>query len=280
MTESLLNRLNESSLDLTVFIAVDGAKNKSDAENINKIKLIVNDKKYRNLIKAVHFSKKHMGIQQGVSTGIDWFFEQVNEGVILEDDLEFFDSFLEYSANLLKKYRSDQKVMMISGNNFFPKLPIHSSYTFTKHALIWGWATWKDRWSMFHQVISDKKLILEDEELQQNLIQIASSLRIKRSLESLQGNIDSWAYIWGLAMYLNQGLCVIPQENLVKNIGFGTKSTHTKIKTYHAYLQVSQKFSVVTHPLYPLANQSFDRLFIKYDNPILMMVRTFITKFL
>ncbi len=42
--------------------------------------------------------------------------------------------------------------------------------------------------------------------------------------------IDSWAYRWTLACWAQAGLTVLPNTNLVENIGFGEGATHTKDK--------------------------------------------------
>ena len=41
------------------------------------------------------------------------------------------------------------------------------------------------------------------------------------------GKIDTWDYQLGLTNYFNNGLCIIPNYNLVSNIGFGYNATHT-----------------------------------------------------
>jgi hypothetical protein len=39
--------------------------------------------------------------------------------------------------------------------------------------------------------------------------------------------IDTWDYQLILSMWLNKGLAIIPNKNLVTNIGFGTDALHT-----------------------------------------------------
>ena len=42
-----------------------------------------------------------------------------------------------------------------------------------------------------------------------------------------KGGVDSWAYPWFYACWAQRGLTVIPDENLVSNIGYGCEATHT-----------------------------------------------------
>jgi hypothetical protein len=39
--------------------------------------------------------------------------------------------------------------------------------------------------------------------------------------------IDSWAYRWTLSCWVNSGLTILPNTNLVTNIGFQDGATHT-----------------------------------------------------
>ena len=41
------------------------------------------------------------------------------------------------------------------------------------------------------------------------------------------GDIDTWDYQWIFNIWLNNGLCVTPNLNMVSNIGFGVDATHT-----------------------------------------------------
>ena len=45
------------------------------------------------------------------------------------------------------------------------------------------------------------------------------------------GKIDTWDYQLDFANYFNNGLTIIPNENLISNIGFGAGATHTMDKT-------------------------------------------------
>ena len=88
----------------------------------------------------------------GVSTGLDWVFEQVEEAIILEDDCLPHPTFFRYCQELLEKYRNDTRIMMISGDNFqFGRNKTEYSYYFSRYTHVWGWATWKRSWSLFDE---------------------------------------------------------------------------------------------------------------------------------
>ena len=72
------------------------------------------------------------------------------EGIILEDDCIPNSTFFKYCDDLLTKYKNENNVWIISGDNGGPILRdqyfLDYDYTFSRVPLIWGWATWKDRW--------------------------------------------------------------------------------------------------------------------------------------
>ena len=59
----------------------------------------------------------NLGCRLAVSSAIDWFFESESEGVILEDDIHPVPSFFGYCAELLERYRDDERIGTIAANN-------------------------------------------------------------------------------------------------------------------------------------------------------------------
>jgi hypothetical protein len=99
----------------------------------------------------------NQGCRLGVSRAISWFFEQVEEGIILEDDCVPHPDFFTYCATLLERYRNDTRVWSINGSQFLH--PAESAAVFRRqgadywassHADSWGWATWRRCWQLSH----------------------------------------------------------------------------------------------------------------------------------
>ncbi len=96
------------------------------------------------------FRDKNLGCKYAVSSAISWFFENEPEGIILEDDCLPDASFFPFCAELLEKYRHDDRIMMISGDNYQKdKLRTDYSYYFTRYNQIWGWASWRRVWNLY-----------------------------------------------------------------------------------------------------------------------------------
>lgn len=171
---------------------------------------------------------KNLGCKLGVSDGITWFFQHVTEGIILEDDCLPDPSFFEFTSQLLKKYRHDQRVGQIGGTNLFEKVISPTSYYFSIHPACWGWATWRRAWEKYDVEI--REWPDKGQEVLQKMFSSPSSQKYwtKQIGETLRGAIDTWDYQWIYACWKYDMLCAIPTVNLVENIGFDTRATHTK----------------------------------------------------
>ncbi len=177
-----------------------------------------------------NFSEVNLGCKIRVSSGIDWVFEQVEEAIILEDDCLPDATFFRFCQEMLERYRDDQRIGMISGDNFqFGQTRNNDSYYFSKYVHIWGWATWRDRWQKNYDVELKKWPVIRDGNY---LVDILGNNKEAKSwnkiFESMyKGEIDTWDYQWVFANWVDGRLNVMPNVNLISNIGFGLDATHT-----------------------------------------------------
>lgn len=168
--------------------------------------------------------KKNLGLATSIISAIDWFFLHEEEGVILEDDLLIDKTFFDFVIDNLDKFRSDLRVWIISGNNFFPE-KIGSNWS--TYPLIWGWATWKDRWNEIRNVITR----LDYPHL--SLLQNSGRFWSTGKRRALKGYINSWAIPLAASQHALGRVSVLPNVNLVANVGDDIFSTHSNIKDWH-----------------------------------------------
>lgn len=176
------------------------------------------------------YSTANQGSRFGVSRAIDWFFSEVEEGIILEDDCVPHPDFFKFSSILLDRYRHDTRVWCISGNNFQDgQWRGDGSYYFSRIPLIWGWATWRRCWQHY-----DDNLKLWPALRDSGLLETIFEDPLERSYWSGiwqrlkdEGKPEAWDYRWSLTCVANSGLTVEPNRNLVSNVGFGPGGTHT-----------------------------------------------------
>lgn len=200
---------------------------------------------------CTNFSEENLGCKNRVSSGLDWVFGLVDEAIILEDDCLPSQSFFLFCQEMLERYRSQFKVGMIAGVNFQKgRKTGGGDYYFSKYMHIWGWATWSDRWRAIYDVdMRDWPSFKKSKDF----LEVATTESNKRYWEKIfekvyQGRIDTWDYQWVFANWMHKRLCIIPNVNLISNIGFGQGATHTKVENELSDLPAHEIFFPLKHP--------------------------------
>lgn len=210
-----------------------------------------------------NFSAGNLGCKRRPSSGIDWVFEQVAEAIILEDDCLPDPSFFRFCQEMLERYRHDQRIGMISGDNFqFGRRRNADSYYFSKYIHIWGWATWRDRWVGSYDITMAKWPRIRDEGW---LIDMVGNTREAAYWQKIfdrvhRGDIDAWDYQWLFANWMEGRMGIMPAVNMVSNIGFDNNATHTKGVSDLANLARESLRFPLTHPLGVFKNIQADQL--------------------
>jgi hypothetical protein len=169
-----------------------------------------------------------------LSTGIEWVFENVQESIILEDDCLPDQSFFKYCEELLCRYRNDHRIGIISGTNLVShKLKKNdNSYSFSKHCLIWGWATWADRWGSYSKSLDG----IERLRLDSALNSLKDGNKTFKHFwcgiyeNAQRGRLTTWDFQLSILSFYNGWMNLVPSVNMIKNIGYGVSSTHTSGK--------------------------------------------------
>ncbi|MCS4114596.1 hypothetical protein [Salinibacter ruber] len=176
------------------------------------------------------FRDTNLGLKESVSSAITWFFEHVEEGIILEDDCVPHPAFFPYCEQLLERYRGDKRIMAVGGNNFQPDTrQYEGSYYFSGYMHCWGWATWRRSWECYDGEISAWGYLRDTAWLKGWLGTEMEARHWGNIFDQVaEGKIESWAYPWTFACWKEHGLTILPIVNLVSNVGFDERSTHTK----------------------------------------------------
>jgi hypothetical protein len=209
------------------------------------------------------FRENNLGCRVAVSTAIDWFFKNEEMGIILEDDCIPDLSFFQFCQELLEKYRDDKRIMSIVAPNIQgSNLMLEHSYCYSRYSLIWGWATWKRAWQYYDSEMSIWPIIRNTNWL----LMIGNGNRNFQFYwtsifdRTYANEIDSWAYRWIFSCWCQNGLSILPANNLVRNIGFGADATHTKKTNKLAILENLQEISIDFPLIHP------KHIYQHYDN--------------
>ena len=211
-----------------LYIAADGARVDKDGEN-KKVEAvreyILSNIDWDCEVKTL-FRENNLGCKMAVSSAIDWFFDNEEMGIILEDDCLPSQSFFWFCEELLERYKDDMRVGQISGDNFQKGIKRgDADYYFSIYNHIWGWASWANRWEKYDvelDTITDTKFIknlFQNNNTKSYWLQVYENMKMKK--------IDTWDYQWTFTLWNNNQLTVLPNINLIENIGFGEDATHT-----------------------------------------------------
>jgi hypothetical protein len=218
---------------LYLFIAADGPRidHPQDSIKCEQVRNLILDMIDWDCEVKTLLRSENLGCGTAVSEAITWFFSHVEEGIILEDDCLPDLSFFMFCEKLLEAYRDQPMVMHISGSNFQDgKVYGKSSYYFSAYAHIWGWAAWKRSWKFFDLNMAEfnSKALLSDMKYYGFTEKETKFwLNVMGKMAS-QKHKSTWDYQWMYALWRNKGFGIIPNNNIVTNIGFDSEGTHTQ----------------------------------------------------
>ena len=221
-----------------LYIHIDGPRNADDEEKIKTIK-----KQFANINKKIELSilsqETNLGCGLGMVSAINWFFENEDYGIILEDDCIPNESFYKYCTIFLKELKENKDVFMISGDNggeLIPSKFFGESETMSiPIPIIWGWATWKDRWELYEYKKPDLNFLKLYKKLKH--FKIFEKIFVISYLKKLKNYkaLNTWDIHLFYQLVVSERLCIIPKLNLIKNIGFDDNATHTKETTFRSH---------------------------------------------
>jgi len=214
------------------------------------------------------YSNVNLGCGRAPAAGLDWVFEQTDRAIILEDDCLPHSTFFRYCDELLGLYQDDERIMQIAGSNFQGgRQRGDASYFFSRFKICWGWATWRRAWR--HMDMSVKLWPqLRDTSWLVDLVGDARAAehwatKFEGAFRAA-GLIDYWDYQWLFATWVQGGLCVMPNLNLISNIGFGEEATHTTwAENKWANLPLEEMPFPLRHPSSIARDEQADDFFVQ-----------------
>jgi hypothetical protein len=251
-----------------LYISADGPRPEkpSDLLLCREVRNIVSDIDWDCSIHTI-FNDENRGCKLAVSSAIDWFFSQEEEGIILEDDCLPASSFFYFCDQLLEKYRSDNRIYSITGSNAQNGQTRGSaSYYFSQLSNIWGWASWRRIWKLYDKdlhryseefAISYLKNNFQDPLLTDYWLDIFKRLKRKE--------IDTWDQQFQLMTFFENGLCITPNVNLISNIGFGGDATHTFNPQDYSANKPTREISSITDPAEILPDREADYFLFNHE---------------
>ncbi|TXB65417.1 glycosyltransferase [Vicingus serpentipes] len=259
--------LNKEARNSLLYIVCDGIKENSTEENtlnINEVRKIADEENRFQEVKVIKHSSNN-GLAKSIIEGVTNLFNKHDRLIILEDDLVTSPYFLNYMNNSLNVYQDDTEVVCISGYVYPIKKKLPETY-FIKGADCWGWATWKNKWSIFNKNGEDLLNKIETQGLQNDFDFDSSYPYTQMLKDQVLGYNNSWAIRWYASSFLKHKYCLYPGVSLVQNIGIDGSGTHSGISNSWDVNLSKTAINIVKQPA--IENKLAKKQFIKYFNSL------------
>ena len=243
-----------------LLVVADGARvdKPGEAEKCAAAKAIIDRVDWECEV-LTNYSDVNLGCRKRVSSGLDWVFKQVEEAIILEDDCLPHPSFFRYCQELLEKYCDDERIMMISGDNFqFGRKRTEYSYYFSRYGHCWGWASWRRAWNKYDDSMQSWSELKNSSWLNDVLQNDKATAYWSKIFQGVYGGFNTWDYIWLFTLWANNGLTILPHVNLVSNTGFGSGTHTTMSNSPFANMPVTAINFPLKHPVIIQRNADAD----------------------
>lgn len=232
-----------------------------------------------------NFQISNLGAGRSVAEAITWVFKNEESAIIIEEDCVPTLSFFTFCDKLLEKYKDDNRICMISGNNYTEeKNAVEESYFFSKYGHIWGWATWRRAWAGYDFEMKDWPIFKDSNQLN-NIFSTKKEQNYYLNYFNkfyLKEEKNTWDCQWLYCRLKNYGLSIVPKSNLVTNIGIQGANT-IEINKAH-FRKVSEDFNISKEPKFILCNAYYDKnhfkLWISKRKPIIIRMIRKILKFI
>jgi hypothetical protein len=227
-----------------------------------------------------NYSDINLGCAKRVSSGLDWVFDNVEESIILEDDCIPHHTFFRFAEELLEEYRYDTRIASITAQNAqLGRNRTDYSYYYSRYSHCWGWATWKRAWQYYDLDIKLWKEVKANNILSNILCDPKAVSYWHKVFDPIYKNPTgiTWDYQWTFACWMQSGLTIIPNTNLVSNVGVGADSTHFTSGQEFSYINLpteAMKFPL-QHPPLIVRNSEADNFIQRtvYTNNQLYIMR-------
>ena len=221
-----------------LYVCQDGARegNENDRIKCQEVRDVINE--LTSVFKTKHphftlhtlFQKNNLGCGPGPQTGITWFFENVESGIVMEDDCLPHPDFFGYCEELLERYKNNPQVQFINSTLYHNRWKCEASYGFSHYMVTGAWAAWRETWQGF-----DLDLLgLNAWQFRRQVLRLTKNraeanwwyFKVKE-IQKDRSKKSYWDYQMQIHLFRNSSLTIHPKVNLISNIGFDPEGTHT-----------------------------------------------------
>lgn len=221
----------------------------------------------------------------------EYFWKREDCGIFLEDDIIPSVSFFRFCAELLEKYKNDERILGICGMNHLGKYDKpETDYFFSHVASIWGIAYWKRTYEMTlkYREIIDLYTINEVCKIAKKDTYFCQAMRGYANQEVWDGHIAGTEFFLSLDMYAQNQLWIVPRNNMISCYGCDTNSTHAvdnvkklaKGDAQFYYMKTYELEDEMIHPNFVFPDLTYEKRMkrvIAWHHPIVARYRRIVS---
>ena len=275
-----------------IFLQSDGGRTESEKRIICENRKMIEDTIDWECTLFKLYEDNNLGLYKMAAKTREFIWSKVDRCIFMEDDQIVSVSFFNFCAELLEKYKDDERIECICGTNLLNEYEDASSdYFFSRQGSIWGVATWRRVYKTrgifdYYQDNYTMNLLKERTRKNKTIWKRLNAYGKSRIYENHVAGSEFWIEF---DMYAQNRLQIIPKYNLVSNIGCDEKATHID-----SYKKLSKKMRKVfykpvfeyafplKHPLYVIPDVKYEKLrnkCISYNTPVFFVLMKRIRNF-
>lgn len=215
-----------------LFVCQDGARegNENDRVKCQEVRDVITELVDWSCELHTLYQEKNLGCGPGPAAGITWFFENVEMGIIMEDDCLPHPDFFAYCEEMLNRYNDNPNVRFINATLYHDRWQCDASYGFSHYMVTGAWAGWRETWQGFDLDMHSWNAW----QFRKQVLRLTHSTTEANwwywKLKEIQADTEKksyWDYQMQMHLFKNAAVTIHPKTNLVSNIGFDTEATHT-----------------------------------------------------
>ena len=255
-----------------LFLISDGGRSKEEHALILQSRRIVEDIDWDCKIDKLYY-ETNQGMYRMISEELKFVFDRVDRCIILEDDILVSKEFFGFCAELLEKYKNDQRITAINGSNPLGVYDNNNAdYFFSWANSISGYAIWKRTVDLFDDKCFEAEdlanLLGNESKFSQNqLIRNVNRQYLYYKKQRNHGGHPPAVEFYRSFINVTQNqVDIVPTRNMVSNLGdyMGTNVGNIKLLPKRVQNLFNQKIYDVNlplkHPQYVMRDMQYEKM--------------------
>jgi hypothetical protein len=210
-------RENQFAPESDLVIYSDGARSPAQIKSVLEVRDYIRTVDGFNSVLIVE-QPRNLGLSRSIISGVTSTVEKFGQIIVLEDDIITSPYFLKYMNDGLNLYAKHADVASIHAY-LVPVTGLPETF-FLRGGDCQGWATWKDRWTIFEPDGTKLLAELKHRQLTKTFDLNNAYPFTQMLIDQISGKNDSWAIRWHAAVFLQNKFTLYPGSSLLSNIGF------------------------------------------------------------